>query len=604
MRSLPFAGALVALLFGSSSTAEAQFLSPGPLASAHARLEGDDKCDRCHSSGRGVDDGKCLGCHGPIARSIQGHRGLHGRGVAGQRCSSCHLDHRGAGFRMVRWPGGDPARLDHSLTGWPLRGSHAGKPCRACHAGQGGGLRWIGTSTACGSCHEDPHAGRFGTSCSSCHNEVHWAETRMENFDHARTRYALDGRHVQVRCPQCHGQPPRYRGIRFASCADCHQDPHGGRMTGPCANCHRTSGWSDLGAIRANHPRLSLGGGHSNVRCERCHDRGSSTAPSRGSACVSCHAPVHEAGFGRSCAQCHRGIRWLGLPRQIGLDSHPRTPFPLRGAHQEVRCDDCHDPRKPARQRFRELAFDRCNKCHEDRHSGEFAARDGGECGACHGEDGFRPTTFGIEAHASTQFALVGRHQATPCGGCHAGERPRLAFRVQRQRCADCHENPHGEQFAREMRAGGCASCHTALDWRQPNIDHSTWPLTGAHQAAPCNACHSPTAADRTNGRGASYRGVPRRCEGCHDDVHAGQFRLSDPVKGCDACHGTAQFRIRRFDHAPRTGYALEGRHERLECAKCHAPAELRNGAQAIRYRLGYQACADCHANPHRERQR
>ena len=151
------------------------------------------------------------------------------------------------------------------------------------------------------------------------------------------------------------------------------------------------------------------------------------------------------------------------------------------------------------------------------------------------------------------------------------------------------------------MRQGGCAQCHTALDWRQPNIDHSTWPLTGAHQAAPCNACHSPTAQDRASGRGASYRGVPRACAGCHEDVHAGQFRLSDPVKECGVCHGTSEFHIPRFEHAARTGYALEGRHAGLACARCHAQQELRNGARTVRWRLGYRACADCHANPHTE---
>jgi hypothetical protein len=28
----------------------------------------------------------------------------------------------------------------------------------------------------------------------------------------------------------------------------------------------------------------------------------------------------------------------------------------------------------------------------------------------------------------------------------------------------------------------------------------------------------------------------------------------------------------------------------------------LRSGAQAVRYRLGYRDCGDCHANPHARR--
>src|SRR5262249_46594278 len=49
-----------------TALARAQLLSPGPLAGPHAGLEGDDKCNRCHSSERGVSDGLCLGCHGNI----------------------------------------------------------------------------------------------------------------------------------------------------------------------------------------------------------------------------------------------------------------------------------------------------------------------------------------------------------------------------------------------------------------------------------------------------------------------------------------------------------------------------------------------------------
>jgi len=338
------------------------------------------------------------------------------------------------------------------------------------------------------------------------------------------------------------------------------------------------------------------------MSCERCHDRGVDAAPSRGTRCVNCHRSVHEANLGSNCARCHGQIRWLNLPRRVGLRTHAHTPFPLRGEHRDVECSNCHRRELPRAERYRGLTFDTCKSCHEDRHGGEFASRSGGECAGCHTERGFAPSAFGAELHASTSFALQGRHVIVPCGACHEGERPRLDWRIaEGQRCGRCHENPHGEQFASEMRQGGCASCHGAAGWDRPNIDHSSWPLTGAHELIACDSCHTPTDADRSTGRGASYRGASRACEGCHADPHAGQFRLSEPARECTACHTTAQFTISDFDHSGTADYPLTGKHAEAECAACHPTAALRNGTPSVRYRLGYRECSHCHANPHSE---
>jgi hypothetical protein len=211
------------------------------------------------------------------------------------------------------------------------------------------------------------------------------------------------------------------------------------------------------------------------------------------------------------------------------------------------------------------------------------------------------PTTFGTEQHATTAFPLVGRHVATPCRSCHTAARPRLDLRVARKACAECHENPHGTQFAAEMQQGGCAQCHVPAGWAQAKVDHSTWPLKGAHERTPCYRCHGSNASAGKGARreAATYRGVPRACDGCHADTHAGQFRLSEPVRGCEACHDAAAFKIATFAHEQLTGYALTGKHATIACEKCHAPARLRNGSTAVRYRLGYRACGDCHRNPH-----
>jgi len=587
-------------------SAWAQMLSPGPLTAAHESLDGDDDCGSCHAAGKRVDDRKCLACHDTLATRIARGAGLHGRQYKDQACEQCHVEHIGKNARLVRWPGGAADKLDHDLTGYKLEGGHAGKPCASCHTQRtrSGRVTFLGASPACISCHKDKdvHRGRLGSDCATCHGVRTWEDFRREAFDHDRTRYPLVARHRSVECKKCHGEPARWTGIPFQACSDCHQDPHAGKFERfACSSCHSERGWTELDGFASKHPGLSLAAGHARVACTACHDAGNLEPPSQGHACVACHPVVHEADLGTNCKSCHASIRWLDLPRSVGLAAHERTVYPLRGKHVDVACDGCHARELPEAQRFRALVYQRCDGCHEDAHRGEFAARQVGECGPCHAVRGFRPTRFSVADHAGTRFALDGRHQATPCGACHTGKRPRLDLRLAGRACADCHADPHGGQFAAEMQQGGCARCHVASDWALPHIDHSTWPLTGAHAKSACARCHGQIdGPGHTPVEQARYRGIARACDGCHADVHAGQFRLSEPVRGCADCHGSDTFALAAgYDHARQTGWALAGKHAQVACASCHASERLRDGQSAVRYRLGYRTCRACHADPH-----
>lgn len=238
-----------------------------------------------------------------------------------------------------------------------------------------------------------------------------------------------------------------------------------------------------------------------------------------------------------------------------------------------------------------------CRDCHPDAHQGELGARD---CGACHALTAWKPSTFGAAQHA--KWKLDGRHVATPCRGCHTGT-PRVSFVIPQQDCLDCHQNPHGTTFAEQQAAAGCGGCHGTGNWKAWKataagpLDHRAWPLTGAHDRIACAACHPGRAATAP---AAAFRGVARDCAKCHDDLHVGQFATaspSGPAKPCTSCHTTESFR-EPFDHT-RTRYALDGVHVGMACAKCHPETELRSGERATRWRLGYAACRDCHANPH-----
>ncbi|QQR89057.1 MAG: hypothetical protein IPJ88_12640 [Myxococcales bacterium] len=601
MAHLFFRVALVALI-ALPSVAQAQFFNPGKLSKYHNELDGDSQCNQCHASGKRISSRACLDCHVQLGQRIAKSAGLHGRKYRGKDCGSCHVEHLGRSTKLIQWPGGNRKRFQHNDAGWKLRGAHADLDCSKCHKKKtkAGSTTYLGLNTTCTSCHEDPHKSRFGSDCTSCHNEQKWSSVKVENFDHSRTRFSLRGKHQDVECKECHGQPAKYQGLKFSACNDCHSDPHKGRFRQSCTSCHTEQAWSDLHRVRANHPGVSIRNGHASVKCAECHDRGSDREPSKGSACVSCHSPVHEAKFGRNCKKCHASIEWLGLPEKTGLDAHGLTVFPLVGEHRSVSCKNCHNPRLPTEKRYRKLSYKHCNNCHDDPHKKAFYRWDKGLCESCHTENGFAPSNFDAGLHKKADFALDGMHVAVPCSNCHESKRPRYSFVLAKQQCMECHENPHGDQFEKEMADGGCAHCHSTQGWHQPKIDHSIWPLTGAHAQTACVLCHSPTKADQKSGKGASYRGVPRDCTGCHEDIHAGQFRLSEPLRECAFCHDTQDFVMKNFDHNKKTRYAITGKHKALKCDACHTENKLRNGEEVIWYRLGYAKCGDCHANPHK----
>ena len=603
MRTWLVALALAAL----SHVASAQLLSPGPLSNAHASIDSDDDCGKCHESGKQVVAKLCFDCHKDLAAEMSAGRGLHGRQYKAQGCEDCHVEHVGKNAKLVRWPNGAMDKLAHEQTGYALAGAHATVKCLDCHKKTSplGKSQFLATQTACAACHKDPHTGKFGATCEKCHSVAEWKGFDRKAFDHKLARFQLDGKHADVACEKCHlGTPPKWKPVEFGTCESCHADPHKGEFRPkPCSACHNTTDWNAATeAMRTSHPKLSLANGHASVACKTCHDRGNDKPPSKGGKCESCHPNEHVAKFGNRCEGCHGSIKWVGLPESIGREHHGQTRYALAGKHETTACAACHKPARPQAKRYRGLAFGSCESasCHDDVHKGEFVARQKGECAQCHTVAGFSPTTFGLAEHATTAMALDGKHAATPCSACHTTARPRVDLHVVKKACEECHDNPHGTQFAKEMSQGGCAHCHTPLDWHQAKVDHSTWPLVGAHARTACAACHG---EQKEGAAAAAYRGLPRECEGCHDDVHAGQFRTGagQPVKDCKTCHSADTFQIAAtFDHG-KTRYPLEGKHRGLECAKCHMTETLRDGSHAVRWRLGYVRCKDCHANPHTE---
>ena len=118
---------------------------------------------------------------------------------------------------------------------------------------------------------------------------------------------------------------------------------------------------------------------------------------------------------------------------------------------------------------------------------------------------------------------------------------------------------PHGDYKA------DCSLCHKADSWSpalvSPLFKHadSGFPLEGAHQGAPCRACHQALDFSRT----------PRDCASCHQDVHGDELGPD-----CARCHTTRNFIDRPSDVGQHRGtrFPLTGAHVTLDCDACHAP--------------------------------
>lgn len=138
--------------------------------------------------------------------------------------------------------------------------------------------------------------------------------------------------------------------------------------------------------------------------------------------------------------------------------------------------------------------------------------------------------------------------------------------------------NPHGKF------KGECGDCHGAEGWKPAkigrNFDHGKFgfPLTGAHAAASCQACHASLDFTRQE----------KLCASCHEDPHRGEMGSA-----CERCHTARSF----VDHAAMTRahqmthFPLTGAHAALDCESCHTPV-----SQGKLQYVGTRAdCQSCH---------
>jgi hypothetical protein len=228
---------------------------------------------------------------------------------------------------------------------------------------------------------------------------------------------------------------------------------------------------------------------------------------------------------------------------KVLIFDHDRdTGYALRGMHRPVRCDSCHRG-----SLYRDKIAPACLTCHrdEDKHGGQLGAR----CESCHGERGWRATSFD---HGQARFPLLGAHGRVECKQCHRT----LVFKDTRTECVSCHAAADRHKAQLGPR---CESCHNERSWRETRFDHgqSRFPLLGGHARVECKQCHLTLA----------FKHARTECVSCHAAADRHKERLGPR---CEQCHHPAAWRSWAFDHDRRTGFTLGRAHARTACVTCH----------------------------------
>jgi len=497
---------LILILLGACSIAQ---ISPGELSSYHSHLEGISNCTKCHILGEQLSNDKCLDCHKELNERIAQNKGYHvSADVKGKQCATCHSDHHGRNFQIVRF---DEKTFNHNLTGFTLIGAHTKKTCKDCHDVKHISVAniktkkftYLGLKTNCTNCHTDVHQNTLSASCTNCHDAN--AFKPASKFNHATAKFQLTGKHKNVECLKCH-KIETANGVKFQ------------KFTG-----------------------LPY------------------------SSCTSCHVDVHKNKFGSNCLQCHSNESFT-LTKAIKNFDHSKTKYKLEGKHLAIDCKLCHKVKYTT-----PLKHDKCTDCHKDYHNGQFT-KEGitPDCSSCHNLISFVNFSYTVEQHNKGAFALQGAHSAVPCFECHK-KTEKWNFRQIGKKCSDCHKNIHADLISKKYYPeDNCLSCHSEIIWNDIKFDHAktNFKLLGSHATVSCRKCHFKENTDGSKLQ--KFAGLETTCVNCHTDVHYKQFDKED-VTDCLRCHEFNNWKEYKFNHN-NTAFKLDGKHANVACKKCHKP--------------------------------
>ncbi|GIV30823.1 MAG: hypothetical protein KatS3mg029_0174 [Saprospiraceae bacterium] len=511
----------------------------------------------------------------------------------GNDCAACHLDdfdnttnpnHRDAGFSTnclechdTETPDWTTDAVDHSF--FPLEKGHAINDCAACHTGGS----FANTPTDCFACHQthfentlnpDHESAGFSHDCASCHTiDPGWSPAQYTAHDGFFPIYS--GAHAGTwdACASCHTD-----GSDFSvfSCTICHTDPTTSDAhqsvngyvyeNSACLACHPTGDVENI--FDHSLTAFPLTGAHLTTACTECHASGYAGTPT---ACEECHTedfnqtnnPSHvNLGLSKDCATCHTTEPgWKPATFDIHNDF-----YALNGAHAAIanECATCHNGDY-------NNTPNTCYGCHQADYEAttnpnHLAANFDTDCAACHSESGWVPANFD---HDGQFFPIYsGKHEGewSQCTDCHINPSNYAEFS-----CIVCHTDPQTSQEHQGVSGyvfenSACLACHPTGD-AENIFDHNltAFPLTGAHVALECTACHS-----------AGYAGTPTACEACHltdyqQSANPSHTNLGLPTD-CASCHTTEPGWAPASFDIHNDFYALTGAHAAIanECATCH----------------------------------
>jgi hypothetical protein len=377
--------------------------------------------------------------------------------------------------------------------------------------------------------------------------------------------------------------PPSHRQVGMGEdCASCHQSDfqsaaqplHVGIISTNCAECHGNTSWAPARGSAHSWP---LNGAHTAVACNACHIGEPAVYEGTSTGCLDCHQSDRDAAlqpshadFSNDCSTCHGTSAW-----QPAAFTHE---WPLEGAHAVALCTSCHAGDPPVY----DGTPDTCIGCHQSDRDAVVEPSHMGfseDCGTCHESEAWRPADF--PAH---EWPLEGAHATATCLSCH-GEP--AVYDGTPTACVSCHETdratvtePPHDAFSSE-----CQSCHGTASWDSADFEHTTFPLTGAHETAECSSCHTGTPT--------VFAGTARECVACHQQDYDGS-----PFPGhssfattCQDCHVTSGWVPASGGNHPQDRFSITGTHD-FPCNDCHNATLGPNGA-------GNADCVGCHLGEH-----
>lgn len=404
---------------------------------------------------------------------------------ANTSCISCHLDvhSQSVGDDCRRCHNFDNWLVDnipelHEENGFPLVGPHDIMSCVDCHISE-----------------TNQRFDRVGNECVTCHMMDY---INTQNPNHEAVGFSME-------CLECHPPLsetwntdiivhsffPLVGGHDIQDCTQCHFTDNYADASPECVNCHQQD--FDT-AMNPNHIELGF-----STDCAACHTIDPDWQPARFNMhddeyfpiysgehngvwndCIECHTDPSNNYMTFSCTGCHTnpgtdnehgGVNGYVYESTACLACHPTgsentfdhnsTNFPLRGAHANTDCLQCHSGG------FAGTPTD-CFACHEidynnTNNPNHQTAQFPTDCAQCHTDEAWEPAEFD---HDNLYFPIYSgnhRDEWNQCSECHTTPNDYSLFS-----CIDCHEHNDPNDLADEhdevnnyvYESISCFECH------------------------------------------------------------------------------------------------------------------------------------------------